>query len=98
MGIKYNLFHPKNIGADYYNFNNSEYKDTGTYAVSILGPTKLKPAEMNSLDVRAGIDMLLAGLVAPGKTIINDPQNHIDRGYENIVEKLTNLGADINRL
>ena len=45
MGIKYNLFHPKNIGADYYNFNNSEYKDTGTYAVSILGPTKLKPAK-----------------------------------------------------
>ena len=53
---------------------------------------------MKSDDVRAGIDMLLAGLVAPGKTIIHDPQNHIDRGYENIVEKLTDLGADIKRL
>lgn len=98
MGIKYSLFHPGNYGADYYNFNDSEYKIGGTYAVSIYGPTKLQPAEMNSHDVRAGIDMLLAGLVAPGKTIINDPQNHIDRGYENIVEKLTDLGADIKRL
>jgi UDP-N-acetylglucosamine 1-carboxyvinyltransferase len=98
MGIKYSLFHPKNHGADYYNFNNSEFKAGGAYAVSILGPTKLKPAEMNSHDVRAGIDMLLAGLATKGKTIINDPQNHIDRGYENIVEKLTDLGADIKRL
>jgi len=98
MGIKYSLFHPENHGADYYNFNDSEYKTGGAYAVSVFGPTKLQPAEMNSHDVRAGIDMLLAGLVAPGKTIINDPQNHIDRGYENIVEKLTDLGADIKRL
>ena len=98
MGVKYKLFHPKNYKADYYNFNNSEYKIGGDYAVSVLGPTKLQPAEMNSHDVRAGIDMLLAGLIAPGKTIINDPQNHIDRGYENIVEKLTDLGADIKRL
>ncbi len=98
MGVKYNLFHPENHGADYYNFNDSEYQTSGAYAVSVFGPTKLQPAEMNSHDVRAGIDMLLAGLVAPGKTIINDPQNHIDRGYENIVEKLTDLGADIKRL
>ncbi len=98
MGVKYNLFHPENHGADYYNFNDSEYQTGGAYAVSVFGPTKLQPAEMNSHDVRAGIDMLLAGLVAPGKTIINDPQNHIDRGYENIVEKLTDLGADIKRL
>ncbi len=98
MGIKYSLFHPKNHGADYYNFNDSEYQNNGAYAVLITGPTKLKPAEMSSHDVRAGIDMLLAGLVAKGKTIIHDPQNHIDRGYENIVEKLTDLGADIKRL
>ena len=98
MGIEYSLFHPKNHGADYYNFNDSEYRTEGAYAVKIYGPTKFKPAEMNSHDVRAGIDMLLAGLVTPGKTIINDPQNHIDRGYEHIVEKLTDLGADIERL
>ena len=98
MGTKYSLFHPKNHGANDYNFNNSEYQPNGTYAVSIYGPIKLKSAEMKSHDVRAGIDMLLAGLVAPGKTIIHDPQNHIDRGYENIVEKLTDLGADIKRL
>ena len=98
IGVKYTLFHPKNHTADFYNFNNSEYQPSGSYAVTIYGPTKFKPAEMNSHDVRAGIDMLLAGLVAPGKTIINDPQNHIDRGYENIVEKLTDLGANIKRL
>ncbi|OGI95210.1 hypothetical protein A2917_00975 [Candidatus Nomurabacteria bacterium RIFCSPLOWO2_01_FULL_42_17] len=98
MGIKYSLFHPKNHGAEYYNFNDSEYLPGGTYGASVYGPVKLRPAEMSSHDVRAGIDMLLAGLVAPGKTIINDPQNHIDRGYENIVAKLTDLGADIKRI
>ena len=98
MGVKYNLFHPEDHRADDYNFNDSEYNPSGAYAVSVSGPTKLQPAEMNSHDVRAGIDMLLAGLVAQGKTIINDPQNHIDRGYENIVEKLTDLRADIKRL
>ncbi len=98
MGIKHSLFHPKGYGAKYYNFNDSEYNARETYGAYVYGPTKLQAAELNSHDVRAGIDMLLASLVAPGKSIINDPGNHIDRGYENIVEKLNALGADIKRI
>jgi len=98
MGLKYELFHPKGYGAQYYNFNNSEYNKKETYGAKVHGPTKFKATELNSHDVRAGIDMLLASLVAPGKSIINDPANHIDRGYENIVEKLNALGADIKRI
>ena len=68
------------------------------YAAYIHGPTKFQAAELNSHDVRAGMNMLLASLVANGKSIIHDPQGHIDRGYENIVDKLKNLGADIERV
>lgn len=98
MGLRYELFHPKGYGAKYYNFNNSEYSKKETYGAKVHGPTKFKASQLNSHDVRAGIDMLLASLVAPGKSIINDPANHIDRGYENIVEKLNALGADIKRI
>lgn len=98
MGVHYDLFHPDGYGPDYYNFNDSEYNARETYAAHIYGPTDLKSAELNSHDVRAGMDMLLASLVASGRSIINDPSNHIDRGYENIVEKLNNLGADIKRI
>jgi len=48
-------------------------------------------------DLRAGAALVLAGLVADGETII-DRIYHIDRGYEKIEEKLSMLGADIERL
>jgi UDP-N-acetylglucosamine 1-carboxyvinyltransferase len=98
MGLRYDLFHPDEHGPEYYNFNDSEYDARETYATNVYGPTDLQPAELNSHDVRAGMNMLLASLVAHGKSIINDPSNHIDRGYENIVEKLNDLGADIKRV
>jgi UDP-N-acetylglucosamine 1-carboxyvinyltransferase len=98
MGLKHDLFHPDKHGPKYYNFNDSEYNAKEAYAANVYGPTKLQPAELNSHDVRAGMDMLLASLVANGKSIIDDPANHIDRGYENIIEKLNDLGADIKRI
>ena len=52
---------------------------------------------MRATDLRAGAAMILAGLVAEGETRIGD-LFHIDRGYEDIVEKLRNLGADIERV
>ncbi len=97
MGIKYDLFKPSGFSGTDYNFNNSEFSDDGSYAAHIFGPTTLNSAEVMSHDVRAGIDLLISGLVAHGKTVIHDPNSHIDRGYENIVEKLTRLGADISR-
>lgn len=62
----------------------------------ITGPTPLHGTEINGLDIRAGITMLIAGLVAEGRTIINDA-DHIDRGYEQIEERLKALGAGIER-
>ncbi len=60
----------------------------------IEGPTKLVGAEVVATDLRAGAAMIAAGLIAEGKTVIQDV-DHILRGYENIVEKLTEIGAKV---
>jgi len=61
----------------------------------ITGPTKLKGTEIKATDLRAGAAMVIAGLIAEGKTTITDIE-HVLRGYENIIEKLTNVGAHIS--
>lgn len=63
----------------------------------IDGPCKLTGCDVRATDLRAGAAMILAGMVAEGTTRIGD-LHHIDRGYENIVAKLKNLGADIERV
>lgn len=60
----------------------------------IGGPAKLKGCEVVATDLRGGAALVLAGLTAEGTTIITDVE-HILRGYENIEEKLTNIGAKI---
>ena len=61
----------------------------------IVGKTPLKGAEVIATDLRAGAAMVIAGLIAEGTTVISEI-DHILRGYENIVEKLTDVGADIS--
>ena len=61
---------------------------------TVLGPTKLTGCEVVATDLRAGAAMVAAGLKAEGKTTITNVE-HILRGYESIVEKLTNVGAKI---
>lgn len=63
----------------------------------IEGVEKLKGAPIKATDLRAGAAMLIAGLAAEGTTEIEDIE-HIERGYENYVEKLTALGADIKKV
>ena len=63
----------------------------------ITGVEKINAAPVRAVDLRAGAAMIIAGLVAEGETHIEDIQ-YIDRGYENITEKLTMLGADIKRV
>jgi len=63
----------------------------------INGPTLLKGIEIPSPDIRAGVALIIAGLIAKGKTIINNIYQ-IDRGYERIEERLQKLGADIKRI
>lgn len=61
---------------------------------TIIGPNKLKGTEVVATDLRAGATMVAAALIAEGKTTITSAE-HILRGYENIVEKLTDVGAKI---
>ncbi len=60
----------------------------------ISGPTPLKGCEVEATDLRAGAALVAAALTAEGTTTITNI-NHILRGYENIVEKLTDVGAKI---
>ncbi len=60
----------------------------------ITGPTSLTGCEVTASDLRAGASLVLAGLIAEGKTTINQA-DHILRGYENINTKLSKVGAKI---
>lgn len=62
--------------------------------IEITGKTKLTANTVKATDLRAGACMVLASLIADGKTIIADI-NHVLRGYENIIQKLQNIGAKI---
>ena len=59
--------------------------------------SQLKATKMSSPDIRAGISLLIAALSAKGTSIIQNI-DQIDRGYENIDERLRALGAKIERL
>ena len=63
----------------------------------ITGVESLKSAPVKAVDLRAGAAMIIAGLMADGTTEIEDIE-HIDRGYEDVVEKFASLGADIRRV
>lgn len=63
----------------------------------VHGKTQLRGAVVASPDIRAGIGMLIAGLVAEGETTIQNIY-HIDRGYERIEERLQHIGANITRV
>jgi len=67
------------------------------HRVLISGPTPLYGTEIKSLDLRAGATMVIAGLLADGETVINEAEV-LDRGYENLDERLRNLGAEIERV
>ncbi len=74
----------------------AEVVTTGSTTAIISGPTPLVGASVQALDVRAGAALILAGLVASGRTEITDIY-HVDRGYEHIDERLRSLGAVIER-
>ena len=61
---------------------------------TVIGPSKLKGKEVVATDLRAGASLVAAALIAQDKTMITNVE-HILRGYENIVEKLTRVGAKI---
>lgn len=67
------------------------------YRVQIQGPSQLFGKDVDSPDVRAGLAMIIAGLLAKGTTRIQNIYQ-IDRGYENIEGRLQQIGASIRRV
>ena len=62
------------------------------------GGTPLEGGVVKSTDLRAGAALMLAGLMAEGETILQDPAGHIERGYQDLPEKLRSLGADVEKI
>lgn len=75
----------KDLGADI---------EVKNQTATVLGPTELKGCQVVATDLRAGAAMVAAGLIASGTTTITNVE-HILRGYEDIIQKLTDVGAKI---
>jgi UDP-N-acetylglucosamine 1-carboxyvinyltransferase len=64
----------------------------------IRGVKKLSGCPVKASDLRAGAALVLAGLAADGETLIDDVERFIERGYENLIEKLNSLGGGLREL
>ena len=64
---------------------------------TVRGVYELIGSEVRVPDIRAGAALVVAGLVAQGETIVHDI-HHIDRGYDDLVGRLSGLGADVTRV
>ena len=67
------------------------------HRVFVYGPTKLRGQKLDTPDIRAGIALVIAALIAKGTSTI-DRAELIERGYENIAERLSALGAKIKKI
>ena len=74
----------------------AKIKILGNKAI-IEGNVNFKEAELMATDLRASASLILAALTARGKSIVNRIY-HLDRGYENIEQKLRSVGAKIRRI
>lgn len=68
-----------------------------THNATIKGPTILKGRELDGPDIRAGLAYVIAGIIAKGRSVINNV-HYIDRGYERVEERLRAVGVDIERI
>ncbi len=81
------------LGGMHCRFANTHYY----HSAVVKGPTPFHGAEINVPDLRAGFSYLVAGVIAKGESLVNGAI-YIDRGYEDIDEKLRGLGAKIERV
>jgi UDP-N-acetylglucosamine 1-carboxyvinyltransferase len=93
--ISENVFENRFMFADEIGRMGADIRIEGHHAF-INGVSKLSGAPVKSPDLRGGAALALAGLVADGETVISAIE-HIDRGYESFIEKLSSIGADIRR-
>lgn len=91
--IEETIYENRFMHIPYLNKMGANIEINGNKAI-INGPTKLTGTEVEATDLRAGASMVVAALSAEGTTVIHNI-NHILRGYENIVYKLTDVGANI---
>lgn len=92
MGAEIELYNTC-LGGLLCRFANTSYY----HSAVIKGPTPFHSAEINVPDLRAGFSYLIAGVLAKGESLVNGAI-YIDRGYEEIDEKLRSLGAEIKRI
>jgi len=94
--ITENVFENRFIFADEITRMGADVRIDGHYAL-VRGVKRFSGAPVASPDLRGGAALVLAGLVADGRTVVTEV-HHIDRGYEGFVEKLRSLGANVHRV
>ena len=94
--IKEKIFENRFMHASELNRMGAKIKILGNRAV-IDGNINFNPAELMATDLRASVSLVLAALIAKGKSIINRIY-HLERGYEQIEKKLSKVGANIRRI
>ena len=98
MGARIKLFNPRvKNPASFYNFPLEDDHKTYYHGIKIKGPTPLRGTKITVPDIRAGATLTLAALIAQGKSTLTGIE-HLDRGYENLDERLRKLGAKIKRI
>ena len=79
-----------------YHFNTGDSKEL-KQKIQIVGGAPLHSGAINIADLRAGATLLIAALIAPGETVVTNA-NILERGYENIVNKISGLGGKLKRV
>lgn len=98
MGAKIELFNPPVDDPEtVYNFNLSQSPTPHMHAARIMGSTPLSGGEFTVEDIRHGATLVVAGLIASGATVLHDPEGHIQRGYEDLDQQFSAMGAQIER-
>lgn len=90
------IFENRFMHADELRRMGANIKTDGRSAI-VEGVSRLNGCKVKATDLRAGAALIIAALVADGQTEITELQ-HIDRGYENLIEKFRTIGADIVRV
>lgn len=90
------IFENRFMHADELRRMGANIKTDGRSAI-VEGVSRLNGCKVKATDLRAGAALIIAALVADGQTEITELQ-HIDRGYENLIEKFRTIGADIVRI
>lgn len=97
MGAKIKPYNPKvKDSKRFYNFPLEHDREGYYHGIKIQGPTPFRGTKITVPNIRAGATLTLAALIAPGKSTLSGIE-HIDRGYENLDERLRKLGAKIKR-